>query len=93
MLVLPFVCVMAGRRSPRRARQDEQAHEVVVAREPAALARTAGTGRDGSGLRREVGPGSTASRAVPCPALPSPSLIVFPSRMSDASVGDNGGMR
>ncbi|MGY1784463.1 MFS transporter [Geodermatophilus sp. SYSU D00698] len=40
VLFLPFVFVMAGRWSPRRARQDEQAHEEMVARELAALQRT-----------------------------------------------------
>ncbi|SDD25143.1 Major Facilitator Superfamily protein [Geodermatophilus telluris] len=42
LLFLPFVFVMAGRWSPRRARQDEQAHEEMVARELAALERTNG---------------------------------------------------
>jgi MFS family permease len=40
VLFLPFVFVMAGRWSPRRARQDEQAHEEMVARELAALERS-----------------------------------------------------
>ncbi|WP_448639505.1 MFS transporter [Geodermatophilus sp. URMC 63] len=40
VLFLPFVFVMAGRWSPRRARQDEQAHEEMVARELAALQRS-----------------------------------------------------
>ncbi|GAB3308698.1 hypothetical protein GCM10027451_17960 [Geodermatophilus aquaeductus] len=40
VLFLPFVFVMAGRWSPRRARQDEREHEERVARELAALERT-----------------------------------------------------
>ena len=40
VLFLPFVFVMAGRWSPRRARQDEREHEELVARELAALERT-----------------------------------------------------
>jgi MFS transporter, ACS family, D-galactonate transporter len=40
VLFLPFVFVMAGRWSPRRARQDEREHEEKVARELAALERT-----------------------------------------------------
>jgi MFS family permease len=37
VLFLPFVFVMAGRWSPRRAREDERAHEAMVQRELAAL--------------------------------------------------------
>jgi hypothetical protein len=37
IVFLPFVFVMAGRWSPRRAKQDEQAHEEMVQRELAAL--------------------------------------------------------
>ncbi|MGY1770923.1 MFS transporter [Blastococcus sp. SYSU D00813] len=37
VLFLPFVFVMAGRWSPRRAREDERAHEEAVERELAAL--------------------------------------------------------
>src|SRR4051812_32382868 len=40
VLFLPFVFVMAGRWSPRRAREDERAHEETVQRELAALGRT-----------------------------------------------------
>jgi MFS transporter, ACS family, D-galactonate transporter len=40
VLFLPFVFVMAGRWSPRRAREDERAHEERVQRELAALGRT-----------------------------------------------------
>jgi MFS transporter, ACS family, D-galactonate transporter len=40
LLFLPFVFVMTGRWSPRRARQDEQKHEEMVQRELAALTRT-----------------------------------------------------
>ena len=40
VLFLPFVFVMAGRWSPRRAREDERAHEEMVARELEALGRT-----------------------------------------------------
>ncbi len=39
VVFLPFVFVMAGRWSPRRAREDEQAHEEAVERELAALGR------------------------------------------------------
>jgi hypothetical protein len=45
VLFLPFVFVMAGRWSPRRAREDERAHEEMVQRELAALQ---GTGTAGS---------------------------------------------
>ncbi|MEU6097647.1 MFS transporter [Streptomyces sp. NPDC047079] len=38
ILFLPFVFLMAGRWSPRRAREDERAHEEMVQRELAALA-------------------------------------------------------
>lgn len=37
LVFLPFIFVMAGRWSPRRAREDEQAHEEMVQRELAAL--------------------------------------------------------
>ncbi|MFE7654734.1 MFS transporter [Streptomyces bottropensis] len=37
LLFLPFVFLMTGRWSPRRAREDEQAHEAMVQRELAAL--------------------------------------------------------
>jgi MFS family permease len=37
VLFLPFVFVMAGRWSPRKAREDERAHEAMVQRELAAL--------------------------------------------------------
>jgi MFS family permease len=37
LLFLPFIFVMAGRWSPKRAREDEQAHEAMVQRELAAL--------------------------------------------------------
>jgi hypothetical protein len=37
LLFLPFVFVMAGRWSPRKAREDERAHEEMVQRELAAL--------------------------------------------------------
>jgi ACS family D-galactonate transporter-like MFS transporter len=37
IVFLPFVFIMAGRWSPRRAREDEQAHEEMVQRELAAL--------------------------------------------------------
>ena len=37
VLFLPFIFVMAGRWSPRKAREDEQAHEEAVQRELAAL--------------------------------------------------------
>jgi len=37
LLFLPFVFVMAGRWSPRKAREDERAHEETVQRELAAL--------------------------------------------------------
>jgi MFS family permease len=37
IVFLPFVFVMAGRWSPRKAREDEQAHEEMVQRELAAL--------------------------------------------------------
>ncbi len=37
IVFLPFVFVMAGRWSPRKAREDERAHEDLVAREMAAL--------------------------------------------------------
>jgi ACS family D-galactonate transporter-like MFS transporter len=37
LLFLPFVFVMAGRWSPRRAREDEREHEAMVQRELAAL--------------------------------------------------------
>ncbi|MEV6013107.1 MFS transporter [Streptomyces sp. NPDC051976] len=40
VLFLPFVFVMAGRWSPRKAREDERAHEELVQRELAALERT-----------------------------------------------------
>ena len=37
ILFLPFVFVMAGRWSPRKAREDEREHEALVQRELAAL--------------------------------------------------------
>ena len=37
ILFLPFIFVMAGRWSPRKAREDERAHEEMVQRELAAL--------------------------------------------------------
>src|SRR5689334_18049238 len=37
LVFLPFIFVMAGRWSPKRAREDEQAHEEMVQRELAAL--------------------------------------------------------
>jgi MFS family permease len=37
LVFLPFVFIMAGRWSPRRAREDERAHEEMVQRELAAL--------------------------------------------------------
>ncbi|WP_448628148.1 MFS transporter [Geodermatophilus sp. URMC 64] len=40
ILFLPFVFVMAGRWSPRKAREDERVHEEMVQRELAALGRT-----------------------------------------------------
>jgi hypothetical protein len=38
LLFLPFVFVMAGRWSPKKAREDAQAHQDAVDRELAALA-------------------------------------------------------
>ena len=37
LVFLPFIFVMAGRWSPRKAREDERAHEEMVQRELAAL--------------------------------------------------------
>jgi MFS family permease len=45
VLFLPFVFVMAGRWSPRKAREDERAHEEMVQRELAALQGSGTAGR------------------------------------------------
>jgi hypothetical protein len=43
VLFLPFIFVMAGRWSPRKAREDERRHEEMVQRELAALQGTGTT--------------------------------------------------
>lgn len=49
VLFLPFVFVLAGRWSPRRAREDELAHERLVAEELAALERGGAAAAPGGG--------------------------------------------
>ncbi|WP_018503140.1 MFS transporter [Parafrankia discariae] len=57
VVFLPFVFVMAGRWSPRRAREDERAHEAMVERELAAL-------HSGTAVDRAGGPGTSPATAT-----------------------------